>query len=403
MSYESGGAMSEVYSRLPKAEIDHRIAQLKDNLLGAELDGAILMTTTELYYYSGVGTGGIVYVPVEGSPIRLVERNMELVESYSLIPEIRPMGRISQLFQTLNVPSGSKIVMEADVIPYSLMSYLQSRADEIQLSDGSDMFRKIRSKKSSFEIGLIEAAARLVDQSFEFCTEIATPEMTEIELSMKLDAWMVENGHAGFITTRSFNSEMLIYSYVVSSSGSTLNTFFTPVSGVGLSLKYPLGPTRQKLGRNRPFLVDTCGNMKGYHSDTTRTFICGEFDNNLSAKLDSLSQVKSFLLKEMKPGVSLGDLYGDVIELSIELGIQDQFMGVCKDKVAFLGHGVGLELDELPIFYSKGPHLEQGNVLACEPKIITPGHEVLGIEDTYVITSSGNKSLSNAQNRFEIE
>ncbi len=394
--------MSEVYSRLPKAEIDHRIARLKDHLRSDELDGAILMTTTELYYYSGVGTGGIVYVPVEGVPIRLVERNLELVESYSLIPEIKPMGRISQLFQTLNVPSGSKIVMEADVIPYSLMSYLQSRADEIQLSDGSDMFRKIRSKKSSFEIGLIEDAAKLVDRSFEFCTEIATPEMTEITLSMKLDAWMVENGHAGFITTRSFNSEMLIYSYVVSSSGSTLNTFFTPISGVGLSLKYPLGPTHQKLGRNRPFLVDTCGNMKGYHSDTTRTFICGKFNEDHNSKLDNLLQVKGFLLKMMKPGSNLGELYADVMDLSIDLGIHDQFMGINKDKVAFLGHGVGLELDELPIFYSKGPDLEQGNVLACEPKIITPGREVLGIEDTYAITSTTNMPLSKFPDRFEI-
>jgi Xaa-Pro dipeptidase len=361
-----------------------------------------MMTTVELYYYSGIGTGGAVYVPAEDEPIRLVERNLDLVESYSLISEIKPMGRMSQLFQTLNVPSDARIAMEADVIPFSLMSFLQSKGDGIHFSDGSDMFRKIRSRKSDYEIELIEAAARIVDQSFEYCTEIATPEMTEIALSMRLDAWMVENGHAGFITTRSFTSEMLIYSYVVSSSGSTLNTFFTPVSGVGLSLKYPLGPTRQKLGRNRPFLVDSCGNMKGYHSDTTRTFICGRFDDDLSNKLDSLSQVKNFLLREMKPGTNLGDLYGDVIELSIELGIHDQFMGVDENKVSFIGHGVGLELDELPIFYSKGPDLEPGNVLACEPKIVTPGREVLGIEDTYVITSSGNRSLSIAPERFEI-
>jgi len=327
---------------------------------------------------------------------------LDLVESYSLIPEIRPMGRMSQLFQTLDVPSGSRIAMESDVIPYSLMSYLQSRADQIQFSDGSDMFRKIRSKKSDYEIGLIEAAAKIVDQSFEYCTEIATPEMTEIALSMRLDAWMVENGHAGFITTRSFTSEMLIYSYVVSSSGSTLNTFFTPVSGIGLSLKYPLGPTRQKLGRNRPFLVDSCGNMKGYHSDTTRTFICGRFDKVQGAKLDNLLEVKKILLKKMKPGANLGALYDEVIELANELGIQDQFMGVGDNKVAFIGHGVGLELDELPIFYSKGPDLEKGNVLACEPKIITPGREVLGIEDTYAITTSGNTPLSNAPERFEI-
>ncbi|MFX1472540.1 MAG: M24 family metallopeptidase [Promethearchaeota archaeon] len=395
-------AMSEVYSRLPQEEVDGRISRLKDHLRSAELDGAFLMTTVELYYYSGIGTGGAVYIPVEGEPIRLVERNLDLVKSYSLIPEIKPMGRMSQLFQTLGVPSGATIGMEADVVPYSLMRFLQSKADGITLSDGSELLRMLRSRKTDYEIELIEAAAKIVDQSYEYCTEIATPEMTEIALSMRLDAYMVENGHAGFITTRSFTSEMLIYSYVVSSRGSTLNTFFTPVSGVGLSLKYPLGPTRQKLGRNQPFLVDSCGNMRGYHSDTTRTFICGKFDDDLSAKLDSLSEVKSLLLKKMRPGVNLGTLYGEVIELSIELGIQDNFMGIDDNKVSFIGHGVGLELDELPVFYSKGPDLEQGNVLACEPKIITPGRKVLGIEDTYAITSSGNRSLSNAPDRYEI-
>lgn len=394
--------MSEVYSKIPKSEIDTRFSRLKDALRQRDIDGALFMTTIELYYYSGIGIDGALLVPVDDEPVRLVERNAELAKSYSQVSDVQPMGRLSGIFETLNVKPGSTLAVESDVIPHSLMKYLQSRAGETSLVDGSQIFRGIRSVKSPYEIAMIETAASIVDQSFIHCAEIAGPEMTEIDLSMRLDKWMVENGHAGFISTHGFNSEMLIFSYVVSSRGATLNTQFTPVSGYGLSLKYPSGPTRRKLGRNRPFLVDSCGNNHGYISDTTRTFIIGKFSKATREKLDALDQIKEFLEQKMIPDASLGALFGEVVELSKELGIYENFMGPRSDKAVFVGHGVGLELDELPVFYAKGPDLKLGNVLACEPKLIIPGEEVLGIEDTYAITESGAKLLSKAANRFEV-
>ncbi len=77
-------------------------------------------------------------------------------------------------------------------------------------------------------------------------------------------------------------------------------------------------------------------------------------------------------------------------------------MGEKDDRVAFLGHGVGLELDELPILYSKGGFAQKGNVIACEPKLIEKGHKVLGIEDTILITEKGTDILTEAPNYYEI-
>ncbi|NHJ12663.1 MAG: aminopeptidase P family protein [Candidatus Thorarchaeota archaeon] len=394
--------MEDVYLEIPKGEISHRIQRLQNSLREMKLDGAILLSTTELYYYSGIGIQGVVYVPADGAPVRLAERNKELVAAFSELIDIRPMGRQSRIFETLGIGTGTRIAMESDIVPYSYMEFLQSRAEGIELVDGSHIFRAIRSKKSEFEIEQIAAAAELVDKSLDYCTEIATPEMTEIELSMNLDTWLVEHGHAGYITTRAFNSSMQIYSYVVSSSASTLNTFFTPISGQGLSLKYPFGPTRRRIGHNRPFLVDSCGNSNGYISDTTRTLVCGKFEEDARRKLELLQEIKHHISQRMRPGQNLGSLYAEIMELSKELGVYNQFMGHDADKVAFIGHGVGLELDELPIFYSKGPSLEEGNVLASEPKLIVPGYEVLGIEDTYAISQDGCRILSRSEDWIEI-
>ncbi|MFX0015172.1 MAG: M24 family metallopeptidase [Promethearchaeota archaeon] len=394
--------MSNYYPTIPLSEIKSRTMRLQHNLAEDNVDGAILLSTPELYYYSGVGYDGAVYIPKEGDPIHLVKRNIMLAQSVSKLPEIQPFGRKSKIFKTLGIKQPGSIAIEKDILPYSFVEFLQSKAKTIQLLNYSPILRKIRSIKSKYEITQIKRAAGLVDQSFEYLTEIATPEMTEIELASQLESWMLENGHDGFITTYGFNTELLHYAYVISSQSSTLNIHFTPISGRGLSLKYPYGPSRQKLGKCHPFIVDTCGNSLGYISDTTRTFIFGKFDDETRNQLESLQQIKELIYLSLKPNVSLAALYHDVMELSKELHIHDHFMGTSSDKVAFIGHGVGLELDELPVFYSKGPKLVPGNVLACEPKFFIQGRKVLGIEDTYAITDSNNVILSKFPNSFEI-
>ncbi|MFX0171481.1 MAG: M24 family metallopeptidase [Candidatus Hodarchaeota archaeon] len=394
--------MSYNYAKVHQSEIDSRTKNLQKQLEQEEVDGALFLSTPELYYYSGIGSDGAVYVPIEGDPIYLIKRNLSLAKKHSLIANVQIFGRQSKLFETLEIKSPSRIMIEKDVLSASYVNFLHTKVKDVKLIDGSHVFRKIRSVKSAYEIELIERAANLVDQSFEYCIEIANPDMTEIELASQLDSWLLHRGHGGYITTRAFNAALLHYSYVISSRSSTMNIHFTPISGGGLSLKYPYGPSRQKLGKNSPFFVDTCGNNQGYISDTTRTFICGHFDEETQNQLEALSQVKEFLRKKLGPKINLGDLYYEIMDLSKELKIYDYFMGTGSDKSAFLGHGVGLELDELPILYPKGSDLLVGNILACEPKFFALNQKVLGIEDTYSITDSGNKILSKSRNSFEI-
>ncbi|MHA1969943.1 MAG: M24 family metallopeptidase [Candidatus Hodarchaeales archaeon] len=341
-------------------------------------------------------------MPTEGEPVHLIKRNNHLTQQYSRIENIKLFGRRSKLFKTLEIPVNSKLVLENDILSHSFIEFLKNTASGIKLVDGSQIFRSIRSIKSKFEINQIKKAASLVDESFEYCTQIANPNMTEIELASLLDSWLLNNGHSGYITTRAFNSPLLNYSYVISSRSSTLNILFTPISGYGLSTKYPYGPSRQKLGKNQPFIIDTCGNHIGYISDTTRTFVCGHFDKDTREQQNALKQIIEFLKRSLKPQRNLGKLYNEVMELSKELRIDNQFMGTNKDRVAFLGHGIGLELDELPIFYPKGPDLISGNTLACEPKFYIQNEKILGIEDTFAITESGNELLSKSPNQFEI-
>ena len=70
-------------------------------------------------------------------------------------------------------------------------------------------------------------------------------------------------------------------------------------------------------------------------------------------------------------------------------------MGVGDSQVRFVGHGVGLELDELPVLASSfDMPLEPGMTIAVEPKIFFPERGGVGIENTYLITDTGFENLT---------
>lgn len=376
---------------------------MQQRLQKEQLDGALIFSVPNLYYFTGIGVDGVLYVPSEASPTHLVRRNIILAREYSQIDSIIDLVKFSDFFDHLEIQRQAKLIIEKDVIPVSRYEYLTKLSqNQYEFQDGSVLLRQLRSIKTEFEIAQIKIAAQLIDQMFTYCVEYTTPEMTEIELASSLNTWLFKNGHAGHVTTRAFNALNLQYPYVISSASATSNIIFTPISGHGLSAKYPFGGSTRKLGKNTPFFIDACGNHNGYISDTTRTFICGHFNEETRGYLEALQTIKNFITNNLRPDMSLGRLFGDVMELSKELGIYENFMGYQADKSPFLGHGVGLELDELPIFYKKGPSLEIGHVLASEPKFIDPNLMALGIEDTYVINTSGNRVLTQAADYFEI-
>ena len=76
-------------------------------------------------------------------------------------------------------------------------------------------------------------------------------------------------------------------------------------------------------------------------------------------------------------------------------GLSENFMGFGTDQVKFLGHGVGLELDELPVLAAGvKSRLMPGMVIAIEPKFTFPGEGVVGIENTFAITENGLERLT---------
>ena len=74
--------------------------------------------------------------------------------------------------------------------------------------------------------------------------------------------------------------------------------------------------------------------------------------------------------------------------------MEEGFLGY-PQPVPFVGHGVGLELDELPVVGRKSPYvLQSGMVITLEPKFFFPGKGMAGIKNSFLVTEEGLKKLT---------
>jgi len=71
------------------------------------------------------------------------------------------------------------------------------------------------------------------------------------------------------------------------------------------------------------------------------------------------------------------------------------FMGPPGYNTKFIGHGIGIEVDEFPFVAKGAPSvLAPGMVFALEPKFVFPGEGAVGLENTYLVTADGFETLT---------
>ena len=80
-------------------------------------------------------------------------------------------------------------------------------------------------------------------------------------------------------------------------------------------------------------------------------------------------------------------------------------MGPRGHKTSFIGHGIGLELNEPPFIADGHDYpLEEGMTFALEPKMVFVGEGAVGTENTYLVTARGVRKLTPApEDLVEIE
>ena len=288
-----------------------------------------------------------------------------------------------------------RVGLEFDVLPVEQYARVGRLFPTMQLVDVSRAVREVRMVKSAYEVACIRKAAVVQDRMAKKLREVLRSGMTELELAAEVEAEARRHGHQGLIRTRRFNLDCF-YGHLLSGENGAIPSYLdAPTGGAGTSPAFGNGPGMRRIQPHEPILLDYAGALAGYHSDQTRVFSLGALPEEMVKGYQACLDILEEIMGALRPGAKASDLFQRAEALAARLGYADRFMNAGRAQVRFVGHGVGVELDEIP-HLAAGSHLrlEAGMTLAVEPKIVFPGRGIVGVEDTILVTSGEPEFLT---------
>jgi len=391
---------------IPNSEIQRRIKLLKQELEANKFDAALILQRADLYYFSGTIQQAHLYLPTDDEPILMVHKSSERAAAESALDRVVSLTspkQLPELLLKIGYKLPERLGMELDVLPANLYFQYRQIFENKKITDASHLIRLVRSVKSKYELDLIRRAAELSDQVAARVPELLVEGMTELELAGQVEAEARKLGHQGIVRMRLWGSE-LFYGHLMSGPSAAVPSYLaSPTGGSGTSPAVAQGPGFRRIKRNEPILVDYVFAHNGYLSDHSRIFSIGPLSDAFMQAHAAMLTVQQTIKKEAKAGITSGDIYNMTRECAKQLGYGDNFMGVGKERIRFVGHGLGLELDEYP-FLAEGQQMKltPGMTLALEPKVIFPGQGVVGIENTHLVTECGLEQLTHYQEEIVV-
>ncbi len=378
----------------PVTELEFRCQRLQERMAGVGLDAVIIVQNADLFYFTGTTQTGNLYVPAHGQPLYMVRRDALRARMESGLREVLPFGSMKEIPRILNeygYPVPKRIGLEMDVLPVTFFDRYRTVFPEAAFSDATPLIRLVRMIKSAYEIHLLKDSADQVHKVYQRVSEVAREGMTDLELTAELEYVSRREGHQGLVRMRAFNGG-LVFGHTFSGADSAVPAYSdTPLGGLGVGPSFGQGASFKPIERHEPIVVDISGCCDGYFVDQTRIFSIGGLSTKLRKAYDDMVKILE-RMKELVPArPSWGEVYDECLAMAVSMGHGESFMGLTGSQVSFIGHGVGIEIDEYP-FIARGigdQFFEPGMVFAFEPKVVFPGEGAVGIEDTFYLADDG--------------
>ncbi|MBA3533477.1 MAG: aminopeptidase P family protein [Ardenticatenales bacterium] len=394
-------SMPESYAAhlVPHSELRARVEQFQHAMRIAMLDGALITHKTGLYYLAGTIQPVQFFVPTEGDPLLLARRNDERIrlESPWRLEPLRSMKTLSDSLKSAAHGSLAKLGLELDVMPVLTFRRYEKALPDAQWLDVGGMLRAQRSIKTVWEIEQLRAIQPLAEAMLAAIPQVLAAGCTEVEVAGRLEALARAQGHQGRSWLRAYNMDMYWGHLIAGPSGSVGSFFDSPNGGWGLNPAKPDGPGLRVIEPGMPVLVDYVAARGGYVLDQTRTAVIGTLPAELQDAYAATVAVQEAVVAASRPGVFGSELYDLALEVAARAGIADGFGGRGENQARFVGHGFGMEIDELPLLAAGwGEPLQPGMVFALEPKYVHETLGIVGIENSWLVTEEGVERLTPA-------
>jgi len=385
-------------TKVPLTELNDRMKRFR-----AEMDArcpewelTAIFGRINLYYYTGTIQEGMLLIPRNGEAVFWVRRSCERAREESAFPQIKPMEGFRDAAGSI-APLPKTVYLETELVPLALYQRFRKHFPFADVRAADVALGVVRSVKSPYELALLEEVGlRHRHVLEERVPQILREGMSEVDLGVELYSIMMAEGHHGILRFGMFGTEGLVGQLGFGENSLCPTCFDGPGGNRGISPAVPLlGDRARKLRKGDLVFVDTGFGIDGYHTDKTMTYMFeSPLPGDAVAIHEQCVEIQDRVASMLKPGAIPSDIYRSTIR-SLSADFLRNFMGFGKRRVKFIGHGVGLLIDEPPVIAEGFDEpLQEDMVLALEPKHGIEGVGMVGIENTFVVTPQGGRSIT---------
>jgi Xaa-Pro aminopeptidase len=343
-----------------------RLEVVRQRISESRLNGFLVTTLPNVRYLTGfTGSHAILFLSEERAHFFTDSRyrNQAPVEVREARVTIASGSLLETFSRNISFSAKERIGFEASSLPVAMFNNLKRVFDRCKLIPTIDLIERIRAFKDANEILKIKRAAEITDRVFNKILAILKPGIRELDVAAEIAYWH-----------RRLGAESEAFDAIVA-------------SGVRGANPHARASTN-KIQHGEMVTIDMGCRVDGYHCDLTRTVSVGKPRSEMKTIYAAVLDAQRKSIKKARAGVRTKTLDGMARKRIRDKGFGKYFGHA-------LGHGLGLEVHELPRVSAKSDEvLMEGSVFTIEPGIYVPLLGGVRIEDDIVIRKDGNEILS---------
>ncbi len=379
--------MNTAINLLGETEQALRTGRLRSLMEKAGIVCALIRDNANIYWLTGRVFRGYIYIDTRlETPLYFVRQPNHLRDvREGAVHFIRKPEQIATMLAEASVTVDAPVALELDSDAYSEAVRLAAVFGQLPQQNISSVVRLARAVKTAVEQAMLRESGIRQSYVYERIPRLYHEGMTDIEFQIEIERASRLEGCLGQFRVAGSDMELFMGNVLTGDNADAPSPYDFAMGGEGADPSIPVGANGTVIKPGAPVMVDVNGNYTGYMTDMTRMYSAAPLDSR-AVELNRLSaDICDALAAMMKPGVEAKALYEEALAMATEAGYADFFMGH-RYHAGFVGHGIGIEVNEQPVLAPRSRDiLEEGNVIAVEPKFVLPGLGAVGVENTYIV------------------
>lgn len=383
-----------------RPEHDLHVSKVRETMARHDMEAMLVASSVNILYLTGGICRGYIYLPLDADPLFFMVPPAEATRHDEI--SIRKPEQIAEILQDWGYKLPARLGLEYDDLYYSEVERLTKAFGGITTANASRVLREARMIKTPWEIDRMREDGLKQVAAYSRVAKCYAEGMTDVEFQIEIERLLRREGCLGYPRVAGHMMEINMGSLLAGDNADQPSPYDFSMGGAGTDPSLPVGASGMTMLPGMSVMLDMNGGFNGYQTDMTRCWCIERIPEAAQKANDCSRMIMRDLEKFGVPGAEIGEMYRRAEKIAADCGLSAYFMGH-KHKVRFIGHGIGIELNEGPVIMERNKMpLAAGMTLAIEPKFVLPGIGALGVENTYVVTEQGLENLTNYPEELEI-